>query len=47
MLKYSDNEVTVEEMRELDMQTTTQQYMMQQEAQNKITPLHFQQSPKS
>ena len=47
MLKYSDDEVTDEEMRELNLQTAAQQYMMQQDAQNKITPLHFQQSPKS
>ena len=47
MLKYSDDEVTDEEMREFNLQTTAQQYMMQQDAQNKITLLHFQQSPKS
>ena len=47
MLKYSDDEVTDEEMRKLNLQTAAQQYMMQQDAQNKITPLHFQQSPKS
>ena len=46
-LKYSDDEVTEVEMRELNMQSAAQQYMMQQDAQNKITPLHFQKPPKS
>ena len=47
MLNYPDDEVTDEEMRELNLQTAGQQYMIQQDAQNKITPLPFQQSPKS
>ena len=34
-------------MKELNLQTAAQQYMMQQDVQNKTTPLHFQQSPKS
>ena len=41
MLKYSDDEVTDEKIKELNLQTAAQQYMMQQDAQNKITPLHF------
>ena len=42
-LKYSDeDEVTDEEMRELDLQGATCQYMMQQDAQNSITPVPFQ-----
>ena len=47
MLKYSDDEVTDEEMRGFNLQTAVHQYMMQQDAQNKITPPHFQQFPKS
>ena len=43
MLKYSDDKVTDEEMWELNLQTAVQQYMMQ-DAQNKTTPLHCQQS---
>ena len=46
-LKYSDDEVTDEEMRELNLQTAAQKYMMHQDAQNKTTPLPFQKSPKS
>ena len=46
-LKYSDDEVTDKEMRELNLQTAAQQYMMQQNVQNKMIPLPFQQSPKS
>ena len=47
MLKYSDDEVTDEELQELNLQTAAQQYMMQSDAQNKIAPIPFQnnQSP--
>ena len=42
-LKYSnEDEVTDEEMRELDLQAATHQYMMQQDAQNSTTPSPFQ-----
>ena len=41
-LKYSDDEVTDEELRELNLQTAAHQYMMQQNAQNETTPLPFQ-----
>ena len=42
-LKYSDeDEVTDEEMRELNLQAATHQYMMQQDAQNSTTPVPFQ-----
>ena len=45
--KYSDDEVTDEELQELNLQTTPQQYMMQSDAKQKSTPLPFQnnQSP--
>ena len=33
MLKYSDDEVTDEEMRELNLQATAHQYMMKSDAQ--------------
>ena len=41
-LKYSNDEVTDEELRELNLQTATHQYIMQQNAQNETTPLPFQ-----
>ena len=42
-LKYSDeDEVTDEEMRELNLQAAAHQYMMQQDAQNSTTPIPFQ-----
>ena len=42
-LKYSDeDEVTDEEMRELNLQAATCQYMMQQDAQSSTTPIPFQ-----
>ena len=43
-LKYSDDDVTDEELRELNLQMAVQQYMMQQDAQNETTPLPFQQT---
>ena len=47
MLKYSDDEITDEELRELNLQTAAQQYMMESDAQQKTTPIPFQtnQSP--
>ena len=42
-LKYSDeDEVTDEEMRELNLQAAACQYMMQQDAQSSTTPIPFQ-----
>ena len=42
-LKYSDeDEVTDEEMRELNLQAATCQYIMKQDAQNSSTPIPFQ-----
>ena len=48
MLKYSDDEITDEELRELNLQTA-QQYLMELDAQQKTTPIPFQknQSPPS
>ena len=46
-LKYSNDEITDEELRELNLQTATQKYMMESDAQQKTTPILFQtnQSP--
>ena len=46
-LKYSNDEITDEELRELNLQTAAQQYMMESDAQQKTTPIPFQtnQSP--
>ena len=42
-LKYSDeDEVTDEEMRELNLQAATHQYMIQEDAQSSTTPIPFQ-----
>ena len=45
MLKCSDDEVTDEEMRELNLQTTAHQYMMEPDAQHQTTPISFQKTP--
>ena len=45
MLKYSDDEVTDEEMRELNLQTAAHQYMMESDAQHQTTPISFQKTP--
>ena len=42
-LKYSDDEVTNEEMRQLNLQAAAHQHMMEQDAQQPTTPLPFQQ----
>ena len=42
-LKYSDNEVTDEERRQLNLQAAAHQHMMEQDAQQPTTPLPFQQ----
>ena len=46
-LKYSNDEITDEELRELNLQTAAQQYKMESNAQQKTTSLPFQttQSP--
>ena len=43
-LKYSDDEITDEELQELNLQAAAQQYMLQQDAQQKVTPIPFQDS---
>ena len=43
-LKYSDDDVTDEELRELNLQMAAQQYMIKQDTQNETTPLPFQQT---
>ena len=45
MLKYSDDEVTDKEMRELNLQATAHQYMMKSDAQHQTTPISFQKPP--
>ena len=47
MLKYSDDEVTDEEIRELNLQTAAHQYMMESDAQHQTTPISFQKPPLS
>ena len=42
MLKYSNNEITNEELRELNLQTAAQQYIIESDAQQKTTPILFQ-----
>ena len=44
-LKYSDNEITDEEMRELSLQTAVHEYMMESDAQHQTTPISFQEIP--
>ena len=41
-LKYPDDELTDEELSELNLQTAAQQYMMQSDTQQKATPILFQ-----
>ena len=41
-LKYSNDEITDEEMRELSLQTTVHQYIMESDAQHQTTPISFQ-----
>ena len=42
-LKYLDDEITDEEMRQLNLQAAAHQHMMEQDAQQPTTPLPFQQ----
>ena len=44
-LKYSDDEVTDEEMRELNLQAAAHQYMMESDAQHQATPISETPSP--
>ena len=46
-LKYCDDEITDEKLRELNLQTAAQQYMLEPDAQQKTTFIPFQkkQSP--
>ena len=46
-LKYSDDEIMDEELRELNLQTAAQQYMMESDAQHKTTPIPFQKNQSS
>ena len=41
-LKYSDDEITDEELRGITLQTAACQYMMESDAQQKTTPVLFQ-----
>ena len=41
-LKYSEDEITDEELRGINLQTAAHQYMMQSDAQQKTTPILFQ-----
>ena len=44
-LKYSDDEITDEELRGINLQTAAHQYMMESDAQQKTTPILFQKTP--
>ena len=44
-LKYSDDEITDKEMRELNLQTTAHQHMMESDSQHQTTPILFQEIP--
>ena len=41
-LKYSDDEITDEELRGINLQTAAHQYMMESDAQQKTTLIPFQ-----
>ena len=45
MLKYSNDKITDEEMRELSLQTTAHQHMMESDAQHQTIPISFQEIP--
>ena len=47
MLKYSGDKITDEEMRELNLQTTACQYMMESDAHHQTTHTSFQKPPLS
>ena len=44
-LKYSDDEITDEELRGINLKTAACQYMMESDAQQKTTPIPFQKTP--
>ena len=44
-LKYSEDEITDEELRGINLQTAAHQYMMESDAQQKTTPIPFQETP--
>ena len=44
-LKYSDDEITDEDLRGINLQTAACQYMMESDAQQKTTPIPFQKTP--
>ena len=44
-LKYSDDEITDEELRGINLQTAACQYMMESDAQQKTTHIPFQKTP--
>ena len=44
-LKYSDDQITDEELRGINLQTAAHQYMMEYDAQQKTTPLPFKKTP--
>ena len=44
-LKYSNDEITDEELRWINLQTAAHQYMMESDAQQKTTPIPFQKTP--
>ena len=44
-LKYSDDEITDEELRGINLQTAAHQYMMESDAEQKTTPIPFQKTP--
>ena len=44
-LMYSNDEITDEEIRGIDLQTAAHQYMMESDAQQKTTPIPFQKTP--
>ena len=46
-LKYSNDEITDEELRGINLQTAAHQYMMESDAQQKTTPIPFQKTPSS
>ena len=44
-LKYSDDEITDEELKGINLQTAACQYIMESDAQQKTTPIPFQKTP--
>ena len=44
-LKYSDDEITDEELRAITLQRAAHQYMMESDAQEQATPILFNKTP--